>query len=157
MASVHDFTVKTIMGADKSMKGYEGRVLLIVNVASECGYTPQYKGLQELHERYDARGLSVLGFPANEFGAQEPGTNDRIQRFCQERYGVTFGMFSKIVAKGDGIAPLFAHLSSSTGGDVKWNFTKFLVGKDGAILGRFEPAVEPTSAELVGAIEAALG
>jgi glutathione peroxidase len=159
--SIHDFTVKTIDGADKSLASYKGKALLIVNVASKCGLTPQYSGLEALHEAYGARGLAVLGFPANEFGAQEPGTEKEISEFCRTNYGVKFDMFSKVVVKGDGIHPLFEHLTSKDtnpafGGVIRWNFNKFLIGKDGQILGRFEPEVEPGSPELKAAIEKAL-
>jgi glutathione peroxidase len=159
--SIHDFSVKTIDGRDKSLADYKGRVVLVVNVASECGLTPQYRGLEELHETYGAKGLSVLGFPANEFGAQEPGTDGQIQAFCSTRYGVKFDMFSKVKVKGPGIAPLFAFLTGvdtnpAFAGDIKWNFNKFLVGKNGEVLARFEPQVEPTSPEVKQAIEKAL-
>ncbi|HEY3819269.1 MAG TPA: glutathione peroxidase [Polyangiaceae bacterium] len=159
--TIHDFSAKTIDGKDKSLADYRGRVALIVNVASECGLTPQYKGLEELHEAYGAKGLSVLGFPANEFGAQEPGSEGQIKEFCATHYGVKFDMFSKVKVKGDGIDPLFQHLTSKESdpefaGDIKWNFNKFLVGKNGQVLARFEPKVEPTSAEVKQAIEKAL-
>lgn len=157
MPTAHDFSAKTITGQDKKLSDYEGNVLLIVNVASECGLTPQYDGLEKLHEKYAAKGLRVVGFPANEFGAQEPGSNDQIQEFCRTKYGVKFDMMGKVVVKGDGIHPLFAWLTKETGGDIKWNFGKFLVGKNGEILARFEPKVEPTSPEVVEAIEKALG
>jgi glutathione peroxidase len=156
MTTAHDFTAKTIDGKDTKLAQYEGKVLLIVNVASECGLTPQYGGLEKLHERYAARGLRVLGFPANEFGAQEPGTETQIKDFCRTHYGVSFDMFAKVKVKGDGIHPLFQWLTSETGGDIKWNFGKFLVGKKGEILARFEPKAEPESAEVVQAIEKAL-
>jgi glutathione peroxidase len=157
MPTAHDFSAKTITGQDKKLTEYEGKVLLIVNVASQCGLTPQYKGLEALHRRYAERGLRVLGFPANEFGAQEPGTEAQIKTFCETSYGVTFDMFSKVKVKGDGKHPLFAWLTEETGGEIKWNFGKFLVGKDGAILARFEPNQEPESPEVVQAIEKALG
>lgn len=156
MTTAHDFSAKTIKGENKSLADYKGNVLLVVNVASECGLTPQYKGLEALHEKYGAKGLRVLGFPANEFGAQEPGTNEQIATFCEKNYGVSFDMFSKVKVKGDGIDPLFAWLTKETGGDIKWNFGKFLIGKNGEILQRFEPDVEPESAELTAAIEKAL-
>jgi len=156
MASVHEFSVKTIDGAAKKLADYEGQVLLIVNVASRCGYTPQYAGLEALQARYGARGLRVLGFPANEFGAQEPGTDAEIKAFCSTSYGVTFDMFSKLKVKGEGQDPLFAHLTAE-GGDIKWNFSKFLVGKKGELLGRFDSKVAPDSPELTSAIEKALG
>jgi glutathione peroxidase len=159
--TIHDFSAKTIDGATKSLADYRGRVALIVNVASECGLTPQYKGLEELHEAYGAKGLSVLGFPANEFGAQEPGTEGQIKEFCTTHYGVKFDMFAKVKVKGEGIDPLFQYLTSKDtdapfAGDIKWNFNKFLVGKHGEVLARFEPKVEPTSPEVKQAIEKAL-
>lgn len=159
--TIYDFTAKTIDGKTKSLSDYKGRALLIVNVASECGLTPQYDGLEALHEAYAGKGLSVLGFPANEFGAQEPGTEAEIKTFCTTKYGVKFDMFSKVKVKGPGIDPLFQFLTSTEtnptfGGDIKWNFNKFLVGKDGTLLGRFEPKVEPTSADVKAAIEKAL-
>ena len=154
--TIYDFTVKTIDGKTKSLSEYEGRPLLVVNVASECGLTPQYEGLEKLHETYGPRGLAVLGFPANQFGAQEPGSDADIKSFCTTNYGVKFEMFSKVVVKGEGIHPLFKWLTESTGGDIKWNFGKFLVGKDGAIVSRFEPKVEPESPEVKSAIEKAL-
>jgi glutathione peroxidase len=157
MTTAHDFTVKTIRGDEKKLADYKGQVLLVVNVASECGLTPQYTGLEALNKKYRERGLRVLGFPANEFGAQEPGTNDQIAAFCSTKYSVTFDMFSKIVVKGGGIHPLFQWLTSETGGDIKWNFGKFLVGKNGEILARFEPKTEPSSPEITQAIEKALG
>lgn len=156
MPSAHDFTAKTITGEDKRLADYAGRVLLVVNVASECGLTPQYAGLERLHERFHEKGLSVLGFPANEFGAQEPGSDADIKSFCETKFGVAFDMFGKVVVKGQGQHPLFAWLTGETGGDIKWNFGKFLVGKKGEILARFEPTVEPESAEIVSAISAAL-
>ena len=156
MTTAHDFDAKTITGQQKSLRDYAGKVMLIVNVASECGLTPQYDGLEKLHEKYAERGLRVLGFPANEFGAQEPGTNEKIQEFCRTQYGVKFDMFGKVVVKGQGIHPLFDWLTKETGGEIKWNFGKFLVGKNGEILARFEPKVEPTSPEVTQAIEKAL-
>jgi len=159
--TIHDFSAKTLDGKTRSLADYRGKVALIVNVASECGLTPQYKGLEELHESYAAKGLAVLGFPANEFGAQEPGSDEQIQTFCSKNYGVKFDMFSKVKVKGAGIDPLFSFLTSPEhnpkfSGDIKWNFNKFLVGKDGTVLARFEPPVEPTSADVKGAIEKAL-
>jgi glutathione peroxidase len=160
--TIYDFSAKTIDGKTRSLADYRGKVVLIVNVASECGLTPQYTGLEQLHEAYASKGLAILGFPANEFGAQEPGTDDQIQAFCSTKYGVKFDMFSKVKVKGAGIDPLFAFLTSGQdnpkfSGDIKWNFNKFLVGKDGAVIARFEPPVEPTSADVKGAIEKALG
>jgi len=157
MPPANDFSAKTITGQDKKLSDYAGNVLLIVNVASECGLTPQYDGLEKLHEKYADKGLRVVGFPANEFGAQEPGSNEKISEFCRTKYGVKFDMMSKVVVKGDGIDPLFAWLTKETGGDIKWNFGKFLVGKNGEIIKRFEPKVEPLDPEVTGAIEKALG
>jgi glutathione peroxidase len=159
--SIYDFSEKTIDGRDKSLSDYRGKVALIVNVASRCGNTPQYKGLEELHETYGPRGLAVLGFPANEFGAQEPGTEEQIKEFCTTNYGVKFDMFAKVKVKGTGIDPLFEFLTSAQynsqfAGDIKWNFNKFLVDRTGAVIARFEPKVEPTSAEIRRAIEGAL-
>jgi glutathione peroxidase len=156
--SVHEFTAKTIDGTTKKLSEYRGRPLLIVNVASKCGLTPQYRGLEELHEAYAARGLSVIGFPANEFGAQEPGTDEQIKDFCETTYGVEFDMFAKVKVKGAGIDPLFAFLTGKDtnpdfAGDIQWNFNKFLVSKDGRVVARFEPQVEPTSPEVKQAIE----
>lgn len=162
VAPVLGFKMKNLDGKDVDLSKYEGKVLLIVNVASKCGYTPQYKGLQALHDKYAKDGLMVLGFPANEFGKQEPGTNDEIAEFCSKNYGVKFDMFAKVVVDGKGQAPLFKYLTAKEtdpkfGGPIKWNFTKFLVNRKGEIVGRFEPGVEPTADELTKAIEAALG
>jgi glutathione peroxidase len=159
--SIYDFTAMTITGESKRLADYGGKALLIVNVASKCGLTPQYEGLEKLHETYAARGLRVLGFPANEFGAQEPGTESEIAQFCTTNYGVKFDMFSKVKVKGPGIDPLFDFLTSPAtdpafAGEIKWNFNKFLVGKDGTILARFEPKVEPMSLEVTQAVEKAL-
>ena len=158
MANVHDFSAKTIDGRDVKLAEYKGHPLLIVNVASKCGLTPQYEGLEKLNKEYGARGLRVLGFPANEFGAQEPGSNDEIKSFCTSNYGVDFDMFGKVVVKGEGIHPLFDYLTNKSKftGDIKWNFNKFLVGKDGKIIKRFDSKVTPESEELVKAVEAAL-
>lgn len=155
-SSVHDFTLNSIDGKPAPLAAYKGKVLLIVNVASRCGYTPQYTGLEALYERYKNQGLVVLGFPANNFGAQEPGSNEEIKTFCSSKYNVTFPMYAKISVKGDDMAPLYQFLTSSNGGDVKWNFTKFLVDGNGKVIGRFESKVTPESPELTGAVEAAL-
>ena len=138
---------------------YKGKVVLVVNVASRCGYTPQYTGLQKLYETYKDKGLVVLGFPANEFGGQEPGSDTDIATFCSSKYGVTFDMFSKVVVKGPNKSPLYKSLTESATppGEVSWNFEKFLIGRDGAIVGRYKSAVAPEDAKLTGAIEAALG
>jgi glutathione peroxidase len=159
--NIHDFSARTIDGLPRKLDEYRGKVLLIVNVASQCGLTPQYKGLQELHEAYAVQGLAVLGFPANEFGAQEPGSNAEIRTFCETGYGVKFDLFEKVKVKGAGIAPIFEYLTSPetnprSSGEIRWNFNKFLIGRDGAILARFEPKVEPTSEEVRRSIEAAL-
>jgi glutathione peroxidase len=159
--SVHEFSAKTIDGATKSLGDYQGRVLLIVNVASACGYTPQYAGLEALHEAYGPKGLSVLGFPANDFGAQEPGSEAEIKEFCTTKFGVRFDMFAKVKVKGEGKEPLFEFLQDRAqnpefGGAIKWNFNKFLVDKDGTVIGRFEHGVDPTKDEVKKAIEAAL-
>ena len=161
MPNVHDFSAKTIDGADKALSSYKGRALLIVNVASECGLTPQYTGLEQLHEAYADRGLAVLGFPANEFGAQEPGADDEIKTFCTANYGVKFDMFAKVKVKGPGIHPLFEYLTAAQtnprfAGEIKWNFNKFLLDRDGTVVARFEPKVEPGSPEVMQAIEKAL-
>jgi glutathione peroxidase len=159
--SIYDFSAKTIDGKDRSLGDYRGKVALVVNVASECGLTPQYDGLEKLHEKYGARGLAILGFPANEFGAQEPGSNEQIHEFCRTKFGVKFDMFGKVKVKGPGIDPLFQFLTSAQtnpgfSGDIKWNFNKFLIGKDGKVLARFEPQVEPTSPDVLAAVEKAL-
>jgi glutathione peroxidase len=153
--------MKTIDGADQPLSAYAGKVVLIVNVASFCGYTKQYAPLEKLYRTYKDRGLVILGFPANDFGAQEPGTEEEIKEFCSTKFDVTFPMFAKITVKGPDKHPLYAWLTSGGGnaslaGEVAWNFEKFLIGKDGAIVGRFTSKVDPMSAELVSAVEAAL-
>jgi glutathione peroxidase len=155
-ASVFDFTLTTIDGREQALSAFRGQVLLIVNVASECGFTPQYADLQTLSEKYAEQGLVVLGVPANEFGRQEPGTNAEIQEFCTTKFHVTFPMFEKIVVKGVGQHPLYHYLTEQDG-EVTWNFNKFLVSREGNVLRRFESSVEPLGAELTGAIEEALG
>jgi glutathione peroxidase len=152
--AIADVSVKTIDGKDQTFKDYAGKVLLIVNVASYCGYTPQYKGLEALYQKYRDQGLEILAFPCNDFGAQEPGSNDEIQQFCETRYGVTFPLFDKVQAKGANQHPLYARLTQTVpAGDVSWNFEKFLVNKQGEVVGRYKSAVAPDSAELLGAIE----
>jgi glutathione peroxidase len=150
--------VKKIDGSTVDLAGYQGKVVLIVNVASQCGKTPQYAGLQKLYESYKDRGLVVLGFPANDFGRQEPGSDSEIASFCSTRYGVTFDMFSKIVVKGPDKAPLYKALTETATppGEVGWNFEKFLIGRDGTIIGRFKSGVEPDDPALTSAIEKAL-
>ncbi len=155
-SSVHEFQMKSIDGEEVSLADYDGKPLLIVNVASRCGFTPQYEGLQALYEKYESKGLVVIGFPANNFGAQEPGTDAEIKTFCNREYGVSFPMFSKISVKGADKAPLYEYLTGATGQEVPWNFTKFLVGKDGKVIRSFAPDVEPLAPELTSAIEKAL-
>lgn len=160
-ASIYDYTVKTIDGTPASLSSYKGKTVLIVNVASKCGYTPQYAGLQKLYSKYKDQGFVILGFPANNFMAQEPGTNAEIKTFCSRTYNVSFPMFSKISVKGEDQAPLYRFLTdqsgnSATHGDIQWNFTKFLVNKDGKVVARFEPAVTPESPEMERAITSAL-
>lgn len=154
-SSIHEFTLKSIDGKPAPLADYKGKVVLVVNVASQCGYTPQYAGLQALYDRYKAKGFVVLGVPSNDFGAQEPGSEAEIKDFCKRNYGVTFPMTSKVVVKGSEKTPLYAYLTQ-TGGEVGWNFTKFLVGKDGKVRARFDSSTKPESAELTTAIEKAL-
>lgn len=156
-----DYQVQSIDGKPVDLSKYKGQVVLIVNVASYCGNTKQYTNLENLHRKYKEQGLAILGFPANEFGQQEPGTNEEIARFCSTKYAVDFDMFSKIVVKGEGMAPLYKHLTSAESnpkfsGDVSWNFEKFLIGRDGQVVGRFKPKVNPEAPEVVSAIEAEL-
>jgi glutathione peroxidase len=156
-----DFKMDSLDGQSVDLTKYKGEVVLIVNVASKCGLTPQYKQLEEVYSKYKGKGFEVLGFPANEFGKQEPGTDKEISTFCTKNYGVDFPMFSKIVVKGDGIAPLYEFLTSEQtnpgmSGPIKWNFEKFLVGRDGKVVKRFDPRVKPDAPEVVEAIEAEL-
>ncbi len=156
--TVHQFKVKTIDGTEKSLSDYKGRVLLIVNVASRCGYTSQYADLEALNKSHASKGLSILGFPANNFGGQEPGTNAEIKDFCSTKFNVTFDMFEKISVKGGDKHPLYSYLTSGGGngdlsGEVSWNFEKFLVDKNGRIVKRFKSGVDPLSEELIQAIE----
>jgi glutathione peroxidase len=156
---LYSVPVKTIDGADTSLKPYAGKVLLLVNVASKCGYTSQYDGLEALWRKYRDKGLVVLGFPSNDFGSQEPGTNAEIKEFCSSKFDVSFPLFEKIHVKGDEQHPLYAALTgpqSPVAGPVKWNFTKFLVGRDGQVVKRLDSAVKPDSAELGAAVESAL-
>lgn len=153
-ADLQSVSLKTIDGKDASLKDYAGKVLLIVNVASECGYTGQYAGLQALHEKYEGQGFAVLGFPCNDFGGQEPGSEAQIKAFCTERYKVSFPMFSKVKITGNDKHPLFAALTTS--GEVQWNFEKFLVGKDGKLISRFGSDAEPKGSEIEGAVKKAL-
>ncbi len=161
MPTLHDFTQTTLDGKPQSLADFKGKATLIVNVASKCGLTPQYAGLEKLHETYGARGLAVLGFPCNQFGGQEPGSEAQIADFCTTNYGVKFPMFAKLEVNGAGRAPLYAWLTEAKTepdgpGDVLWNFAKFLVGKDGVVIARFNPRVAPDAPELVAAIEKAL-
>lgn len=156
-----NFTMNSLDGKPVNLSKYQGNVVLMVNVASACGYTPQYEGLQELHTRYAARGLRLLGFPSNNFGQQEPGTNAEIAEFCKKNYGVQFDMFSKIDVLGATKAPLYKYLTGAQtnpkfAGEVEWNFEKFLIGRNGQVIGRFKSPVEPLSKEMISAIEAAL-
>jgi glutathione peroxidase len=158
MTSLTDFSAKTIDGAEKSLADYKGQVVLVVNTASKCGFTPQYKGLQELHEQYADQGLAVIGFPCNQFGSQEPGDSTEISGFCERNYGVTFQMMEKVDVNGDTAHPVFKWLRSEKGGllgaKIKWNFTKFLIGKDGQVIDRYASTTKPE--KLKGDIEKAL-
>ncbi|MBI2379409.1 MAG: glutathione peroxidase [Gammaproteobacteria bacterium] len=160
MSGIYDFSAKTSAGEELSLRDYAGKVLLIVNVASKCGYTPQYEGLEALYQRYKDRGLEILGFPCNQFLNQEPGSAEDIQSFCSLNYGVSFPVLAKIEVNGPDTAPLYTHLKKAAPGilgtqAIKWNFTKFLVGRDGKSVTRFATATKPE--EMVSAIEAALG
>jgi glutathione peroxidase len=160
-ASVLDFQVQNIEHKPVDLSRYKGEVLLIVNTASQCGFTPQYEGMEAVYEKYKSRGFEVLAFPANEFGQQEPGTDAEIKSFCSTKYNVTFPLFAKIVVKGEAIHPLYRFLTSPEtnpkfAGAISWNFAKFLVNRKGEVIARFEPDEEPESAKLTGAIEAAL-
>jgi len=157
--SLYDIPLKDIDGKDATLKPYQGKVLLLVNVASHCGYTPQYQGLEAIQQKYSAAGLVVCGFPCNQFGGQEPGAEADIKQFCTSKYQVTFPMFSKLEVNGEHRHPLYDRLAGTASafpGNIKWNFTKFLVGRDGKILARFDSKVKPDSLEAVKAIEAAL-
>ncbi len=155
--NAYDFKVKDINGKEAALSQYAGKVALVVNTASECGFTPQYAGLQELYEKYSSKGLVVLAFPSNDFGAQEPGSDQEIAKFCDLRFKVKFPLFSKIAVKGKDQSPLYQHLIAQSpvekGKDVAWNFEKFLVNQKGEVVGRFKSKVEPTSKELTSAIE----
>jgi glutathione peroxidase len=157
--SLYDIPLKDIDGKDTSLNVYKGKVLLIVNVASKCGLTPQYKALEGLQEKYGAKGFTVLGFPCNQFAGQEPGTNEEIKQFCATTYKVTFPLFDKLEVNGPNRHGLYVALAgegSPYPGDIKWNFGKFLIGRDGKILKRFEPRTTPDAPEVTAAIEAAL-
>ena len=161
--TLRDIPVNTLSGEPASLAeaSLNGKTLLVVNVASKCGLTPQYAGLEALHERFAGRGFAVVGFPCNQFGGQEPGSPDEIAEFCSATYGVTFPMFEKIDVNGDGRHPIYSELTANAdadgeAGDVQWNFEKFLVGPDGSVLGRFRPRTTPDAPEIVAAIEASL-
>jgi glutathione peroxidase len=162
MSTLHDFRACSIEGEERPLADYRGKVALVVNVASRCGLTPHYAGLQKLYEQYRERGLEVLGFPCNQFAGQEPGSDAEVKSFCDLRYGVTFPLFSKIEVNGAARHPLYAWLTSEASapdgpGDVKWNFAKFVVGRDGRMVARFAPQTDPAAPELVAAVERALG
>jgi glutathione peroxidase len=156
-SGIYSFTLNSIDGQPAPLAGYKGKVVLLVNVASKCGFTPQYSALEATYEKYKSQGFVILGFPANNFGAQEPGTNEEIKTFCSRKYNVTFPMYAKISVKGEDQAPLYSYLTKDTGpgmvGDIRWNFTKFLVDRNGNVVQRFESAVMPDSPEVVAAIE----
>ncbi len=159
MPSVHEFQVETINGHSNALADYQGKVLLIVNTASKCGFTPQFEGLEKLYQEFKDKGLEILGFPCNQFGKQDPGNNGEIQEFCQLNYGVSFPMHAKIDVNGDNTHPLYQHLKSEAPGilgskKIKWNFTKFLIGKNGEVLKRYAPTTKPE--DLISDIEAAL-
>ena len=162
MASLYDFSARTIDGEARPLRDYAGSVALVVNVASQCGLTPQYAGLQELYEAYRGRGLVVLGFPCNQFAGQEPGTEGEIKTFCETSFGVTFPLFAKIDVNGATRDPLYAYLTAEPTkpdgpGDVQWNFAKFLIDRSGRVAARFSPTTAPKSDEVVGAVEKLLG
>ena len=157
--SIYDIKLKDIDGKDTTLAAYKGKPVLIINVASKCGYTKQYAGLEATYQKYKAQGFAVLGFPCNQFGGQEPGTNEEIKQFCSSKYSVTFPLFDKIEVNGANRHPLYVALAGKDSpfpGDIKWNFNKFLVGKDGKLIKRFESKVAPDSEELTKAIEAAI-
>ncbi len=159
MTSLGDFNATSIDGREVDLAAYQGQALLVVNTASQCGFTPQYAGLQELHDTYGEQGFAVLGFPCDQFGNQEPGDEGEIASFCERSFGVSFPMFAKVDVNGSEAHPLFAWLRSEKGGllgrKIKWNFTKFLVGRDGQVVGRFSPTTTPD--KIGGDIEKALG
>ena len=159
--SVYNFTLKSIDGKAVPLSEYHGKVLLLVNVASKCGFTPQYSALESLYEKYKDKGLVIVGIPANNFGGQEPGTNEEIKKFCSTKYNVSFPMMSKVSVLGDDKTPLYAFLTDKStdpqfAGDIKWNFTKFLFDRNGKPVARFEPNVTPDSPQVVAAVESAL-
>jgi glutathione peroxidase len=153
--TLHSFTMKTIDGAERSLASYKGKVVLVVNTASECGFTPQYAGLEQLYQKYKDKGFAIAAFPANDFGAQEPGTDEQIKTFCTAKYKTTFDLYSKITVKGPGMHPLYKFLTSRPGmsGDIKWNFNKFLVDADGTVVARYDSKVVPLAPELIAKLE----
>lgn len=157
----HHFETKDIRGNAISLEAYKGNVVMVVNTASQCGFTPQYADLQKLYDKYSDRGFVILGFPANEFGAQEPGSNEEIAQFCERNFGVTFPLFSKTTVKGDGIDPLFKFLTTAANsdftGDINWNFEKFLIDQDGNLIRRFRSRTNPMDKEILQSIETMLG
>jgi glutathione peroxidase len=159
-SSIYEFTLPSIDGKPLPLANFKGKVVLVVNVASRCGFTPQYSALESTYEKYKDQGFVILGFPANNFGKQEPGTNQEIKTFCQTKYSVTFPMYAKVSVKGDDQTPLYSYLTEQAdpalAGEIKWNFTKFLVDRNGNVLKRFEPDVTPDSPEVIAAIEKAL-
>lgn len=162
MSNLCDFSAKSIEGDERKLSDFSGKVCLIVNVASECGLTPQYDGLQRLYSQYRDNGVEILGFPCNQFGAQEPGSDAEIRNFCRANYGVEFPLFAKIEVNGDGRHPLYTWLTGEAvgpdaGGDIAWNFAKFLVGRDGTLIARFAPTIEPCSTDITSLIDEALG
>ena len=159
--TIYDFTLNSIDGQPTPLSSFKGKIVLLVNVASRCGYTPQYAALESIYEKYKSRGFVIVGIPANNFGGQEPGSNQEIKTFCTAKYHVTFPMMAKVSVKGSDITPLYQFLTDKTahpetGGEIGWNFTKFLVGPDGKVLARFDSKVEPDSAQVTSAIEKAL-
>jgi glutathione peroxidase len=159
--SVYEFTMNSIDGQATPLSTYKGKVVLLVNVASRCGFTPQYTALESVYEKYKGRGFVIVGIPANNFGSQEPGTNEEIKTFCSAKYNVTFPMMAKVSVKGSDITPLYQYLTDKTanpqtGGEIQWNFTKFLVGPDGKTVARFEPKITPDDPAVIAAIEKTL-
>jgi glutathione peroxidase len=159
--TVYEFSLNSIDGQPAPLAAYKGKVVLLVNVASLCGFTPQYSALEATYEKYKDRGLVIVGIPANNFGSQEPGSNQEIKKFCTSKFHVSFPMMAKVSVKGEDIDPLYQFLtdkaaSPKTGGEIKWNFTKFLIGPEGHVIARFEPAVTPDSPEVTSALEKAL-
>ena len=158
--SIYDFTLNSIDGKPMPLADFKGKVILVVNVASRCGFTPQYSALEFIYEKYKDQGFVILGFPANNFGSQEPGTNAEIKKFCSAKYNVTFPMYAKVSVKGDDQTPLYKYLTESANptvaGDIKWNFTKFLVDRNGRVVQRFEPETTPDAPQVTSAIEKAL-